>query len=203
MFWITSDPVSYSQAIISSQLSQHLFCVSCLLGDSHLRYPLEQPEGSSLPGCSASPVPSSQKWTLSLLSTSTSESAEVARSARPQSCCQATGLSSFTLNEIPRLAEILQNMQAWFPARISGFWFLEHGVLKRQSKVYMKMTTIFVLSCLYRSATKGKYCSSAKESRRATLCYIASLLQCTSTKVLRQGNQVKILFKIWHPVKSS
>lgn len=56
MFGITSDPVSYSQAIISSQLSQHLFCVSCLLGDSHLRYPLEQPEGSSLPGCSASPL---------------------------------------------------------------------------------------------------------------------------------------------------
>lgn len=121
MFWITSDPVSYSQAIISSQLSQHLFCVSCLLGDSHLQYPLEQPEGSSLPGCSASPALSSQKWTLSLLSTSTSESAEVARSARPQSCCRATGLSSFTLNEIPRLSEILQNMQAWFPARISGF----------------------------------------------------------------------------------
>lgn len=31
MFWITSDPVSYSQPIISFQLSQHLFSVSRLL----------------------------------------------------------------------------------------------------------------------------------------------------------------------------
>lgn len=54
MFWITSDPVSYSQPVISFQLSQHLFSVPRLLWDSHLRYPLEQPEGSSLPGCSAS-----------------------------------------------------------------------------------------------------------------------------------------------------
>lgn len=121
VFGITSDPVSYSQAIISSQLSQHLFCVSCLLGDSHLRYPFEQPEGSSLPGCSASPALSSHKWTPSLLSTSTSESAEVACSARPRRCCQATGLSSFTLNEIPMLPETLQNMGVWFPASISGF----------------------------------------------------------------------------------
>lgn len=84
MFWITSDPVSYSQPIISFQLSQHLPYVSCLLWDSHLRYPLEQPEGSSLTGCFAFLSSSfSQKWTLLLLSTSTLESLGHRATARP------------------------------------------------------------------------------------------------------------------------
>lgn len=121
MFWITSDPASYSQPIISFQLSQHLFYVSRLLWDSHLRYPLEQPEGSSLPGCSASLAFSSQKWTLSLLSASTLESAEVSHLPWPQSCCQATGLPTFTFKEIHRLWEISQNTQVWFLVQISGF----------------------------------------------------------------------------------
>uniref|UniRef100_A0A8C3JV50 Uncharacterized protein n=1 Tax=Calidris pygmaea TaxID=425635 RepID=A0A8C3JV50_9CHAR len=65
-------------------------------------------------------------------------------------------------------------------------WFLEHGILKRQRKVRIKMTTIFVLSCIYRSVTRGKYRSSAKESRHALLCYSGLFLPRTSRKVLRQ-----------------
>lgn len=123
VFGITSDPASYSQPIISFQLSQHLFCVLCLLWDSHLRYPLEQPEGSFLQVCSAPLSFLSQKWTLSLLSTSTYESAEVAHSPKLQSYCQATGLSALNFNQICRFKKkkILQNIRVWFLEKISGF----------------------------------------------------------------------------------
>lgn len=101
-FWITSDPASYSQPIISFQLSQHLFCVLCLLWDSHLRSPFKQPEGSSLPVCSAPLSFSSQKWTLSLLSTSTLESAEVAHSPKRRAAAMPLG---YRLSLVMRFAD--------------------------------------------------------------------------------------------------
>lgn len=118
VFWITSDPASYSQPIISFQLSQHLFCVLCLLWDSHLRSPFEQPEGSSLPVCSAPLSFSSQKWTLSLLSTSTLESAEVAHSPKHRATAMPLGYQLSLLMRFADLKKYCKTYRCEFQQRL-------------------------------------------------------------------------------------
>lgn len=131
MLWITSDPVSYSQAIICFQLSWHLCCGSCLLRDNHLRDPFRQPEGSA-----ASQPFSSQTWTLPILSTCTSEGAEVARSARPRAAASPTGSLLSLLTRFTDFKKYCKTCKLDFQQRFLGLVPRTRYIKKTEEGVY-------------------------------------------------------------------